>query len=263
MIKAIFFDIDGTLLSHQSGSVPASTRESIRQLKEKGIKIFAATGRHMLQLEKLPVKGLPFDGYVTLNGQICMDANKAILYEAPIEPGDTEKMTEIFKQMAPPVMVIEQNRMYINFVDSMVEEAQKAISTPVPEIGVYTGEKVYQYIVYGKEESVQSLAARLSDCKMTKWNPYGFDIIPKQGGKVAGIRQILKYFGIGEDEIMAFGDGGNDTDMLRFAAIGVAMGNADEAVKQQADYVTSHIDQDGIWQALKHYGIVYKNFFLS
>ncbi len=248
MIKAIFFDIDGTLLSHQSGSVPASTRESIRQLKEQGIKIFAATGRHMLQLEKLPVKGLPFDGYVTLNGQICMDANKAILYEAPIEPGDTEKMTEIFKQMALP---------------AMVEEAQKAISTPVPEIGVYTGEKVYQYIAYGKEECVQSLAARLSDCKMAKWNPYGFDIIPKQGGKVAGIRQILKYFGIGEDEIMAFGDGGNDTDMLRFAAIGVAMGNADEAVKQQADYVTSHIDQDGIWQALKHYGIVYKNFFLS
>ena len=87
MIKAIFFDIDGTLLSHQIGDVPASTKDAIRQLKEKGIKIFAATGRHMSQLEKLPVKGLPFDGYVTLNGQICMDANKTIVYDVPIEIG--------------------------------------------------------------------------------------------------------------------------------------------------------------------------------
>lgn len=260
MIKAIFFDIDGTLLSHRSGSVPASTKESIRQLKEKGIKIFAATGRHMLQLEKLPVKGLPFDGYVTLNGQICMDANKAILYEVPIEPRDTEKMTEVFEQMELPVMIIEQNRMYINFIDSMVEAAQKAISTPVPETGIYTGEKVYQYIAYGKEENVQSLAARLSDCKMTKWNPYGFDIIPEKGGKVAGIRQMLEYFGIRKDETMAFGDGGNDTDMLRYAAVGIAMGNADKEVKEQADYVTSDIDQDGIWHALRHFNILENPF---
>ncbi len=256
MIKAIFFDIDGTLLSHQIGDVPASTKDAIRQLKEKGIKIFAATGRHMSQLEKLPVKGLPFDGYVTLNGQICMDANKTIVYDVPIGPEDAKKMTEAFEEMELPVMIIERNRMYINFVNSMVEAAQKGISTPLPEIGIYTGEKVYQYIAYGEEERVRSLVSRLSGCKMTKWNPYGFDIIPEKGGKVAGIRQMLEHFEIAREEIMAFGDGGNDTDMLRYAAVGVAMGNADEAVKLQADYVTSHIDQDGIWQALKHYGIL-------
>ena len=60
-------------------------------------------------------------------------------------------------------------------------------------------------------------------------------------------------FGIGIEETMAFGDGGNDVAMLRRAGIGVAMGNANDAVKSQADYVTTSVDEDGVLRALQHF----------
>ena len=71
MIRAAFFDIDGTLLPHSTGRVPASAEQAVRDLREKGIKVFAATGRHMLEHEELPLDGLCVDGYILLKGQIC------------------------------------------------------------------------------------------------------------------------------------------------------------------------------------------------
>lgn len=111
MIKAIFFDIDGTLLSHQSSSVPSSAKSAITRLREKGIKLFTATGRHMKEI---------------------------------------------------PILTIEADRMYINFINSPVRAAQKAISTPLPDIGTHMGNKVYQYIVFGDKQHVNTLTEQLS-----------------------------------------------------------------------------------------------------
>ena len=70
------------------------------------------------------------------------------------------------------------------------------------------------------------------------------------------VDKIIEYFGISLNETMAFGDGGNDISMLQHAGLGVAMGNAKEEVKQKADYVTTSVDEDGIANALKHFGII-------
>ena len=61
MIKACFFDVDGTLVSHTQGAVPQKTKKGLEQLRKKGIKIFLSTGRHMEELDRLPVKGMVFD----------------------------------------------------------------------------------------------------------------------------------------------------------------------------------------------------------
>ena len=68
--------------------------------------------------------------------------------------------------------------------------------------------------------------------------------------------EIINRFGLKLEETMSFGDGGNDVPMLRHAGIGVAMGNAADDVKQHADYVTSSVDEDGIMNALLHFGII-------
>ena len=96
----------------------------------------------------------------------------------------------------------------------------------------------------------------LDECSITSWNDTGIDIIPKGGGKSAGIQKFLDEHGLDRTQIMAFGDGENDIDMLQFAGIGVAMGNAGEAVKAAADYVTSPVDEDGIENALRHFGLI-------
>ena len=72
MIRAAFFDVDGTLLSHKTKSVPESTREALAKLREKGILCIIATGRQYIQLGKLPVGDIPFDAYITVNGQMTV-----------------------------------------------------------------------------------------------------------------------------------------------------------------------------------------------
>ena len=96
----------------------------------------------------------------------------------------------------------------------------------------------------------------LPHCEVTRWHPLFADIIPRGSSKQVGIDKIAEYFGIGIDECIAFGDGGNDISMLRHAGIGVAMGNATDEVKQNADYVTTPIDDGGILYALKHFNIL-------
>ena len=82
------------------------------------------------------------------------------------------------------------------------------------------------------------------------------DVIPEKGGKVAGIRRFLEDFSISQEEIMAFGDGENDMDMLKFAGIGIAMGNADTQVKAIADEVTESVDENGVVRALYRHGLL-------
>ena len=75
MIKAIFFDVDGTLLSHRTGRISPHTRACIRALRAGGTLVFLSTGRHILELRSLPVGEMAFDGYITLNGQLCLDSS--------------------------------------------------------------------------------------------------------------------------------------------------------------------------------------------
>lgn len=256
MIKAIFFDIDGTLLSHAAGGVPESTRAAVSQLRRRGVKVFPATGRHILEIRRLPVRDLPFDGYVTLNGQICLNAGQEVIKSLPIAARDAERMLSVFERKEVPVQIVERDRMYINFANDAVRFAQRAISTPIPPAGAYEGGEIYQFNIYDGGAVADRLIRELPSCKMSRWNPYAVDIIPRDGGKAAGIRGLLEDLNILPQEVMAFGDGENDIEMLRFAGTGVAMGNAGEAVKACADYVTDSVDQNGVYRALEHFALL-------
>ena len=93
-----------------------------------------------------------------------------------------------------------------------------------------------------------SLAAR--------WSPYFADVVAKGCTKAVGIDRIIGQYGISLKETMAFGDGGNDIAMLQHAGVGVAMGNAMDEVKKAADFVTTSVDEDGIVNALRHFGLL-------
>ena len=148
MIKAVFFDIDGTLLSHASGGIPESARRALALLGERGVLRFLATGRHILEIHRL-LPDLSFDGCVTLNGQICLDSREHILFDAPFPPADARQAVSIFRRREAPAMLVQRDRMYINFVDGAVRQAQRAISSPIPPAGAYQEGPIYQLIVYG------------------------------------------------------------------------------------------------------------------
>ena len=256
MIKAVFFDVDGTLISHTLKDVPQSTRNALKKLKQENIKRVVATGRHLSELEMLPVKDIDFDGYITLNGQLCLDENKEIVFGKPIAGADRYTIVKMFKEKEIPVMLVEKYAMYINYIDQYVEKAQLAISTEIPAIGTYTGNEFYQAIAYLGRETEEALGKRLPNCKITRWNDFAVDIISDCGGKTAGIREYLDQNGIAQSDTMAFGDGENDIEMLRFAKIGVAMGNAETSVQAAADYVTESVDNNDIELALRYWKVI-------
>ena len=256
-IKAVFFDVDGTLLSHETYSVPQSARESIALLRQRGIRTYLCTGRHALELELLPVSDISFDGYITLNGHLCLDQDKQLLFGLPFPEETAQAMISVFRNKKIPFVLVEENRLILNFANDTVIRAQEAISTPVPDIAEYDGAPIYQATTFaGCEEDDLIRKITPPDCRAVRWNDLGIDLILKSGGKVAGIRHVIEREGIRPEECIAFGDAENDIEMLEYCGIGVAMGNAQDQVKKIADHVTSSVDDDGIRNALRSYGIV-------
>lgn len=255
-IKAVFFDVDGTLLSHNLNDVPESTRSALRQLRSRGIKTIVATGRHMIEYSKLPVSNIPFDGYLTLNGNLLLDENQKAYAGMAIDPGEMKVLARIFESKRIPFVLIGENDRYINYVNETVVKTQAQTKGTIPEVGSYDGGDIYQILAFVPEHEKNLLDNFLDECSITSWNETGIDIIPKGGGKSSGIQRYLEMHGIRREETMAFGDGENNMEMLRFVGIGVAMGNASDVVKAAADYVTDSVDDDGIEKALRHFGLI-------
>ncbi len=258
MVKAVFLDIDGTLLSHETNLVPTSAVEALARLRSMGVRIFAATGRHLEVLSLLePLRAVELDGAITLNGQYCTDFHK-ILYHCPIDPADIAALLEFLEEHPYPCIFVEEGGMYINFHNDRVAQVQAAIHSPLPKLGdLRRGltHPVYQVCLYMNDEELKTLPP-LPHVGITRWCSGGVDVIPRGGGKAAGIARVLEHYGIDKSETIAFGDGENDVDMFRAVGTAVAMANGCEAAKNAAHLITDKVDDDGIWNALVKLGIL-------
>lgn len=256
MIKAVFFDIDNTLLSHTLGKVPDSSRLALEALRARGIKLFTATGRHPIELQDLPLGGLSFDAQVLVNGSLVLDSQGRIIHSKALPPEAMTILAEDFAAKELSLMFVEKERMYINKRSPELIEAQAAISTPVPPAEDYRGAPVYQAVIYGSRAIGELYRQKLPTCSLTCWHTGAFDISSSARVKTEGILALLEHEALSPDEVMAFGDGENDSDMLAAVGLGVAMGNAHESCKKNADYVTAPIDEDGLALALQHFGLI-------
>ena len=118
MVKAIFFDIDGTLVSFKNHQISQSTFDALYKLKEKGIKLFIATGRGKDGLDVL--NDFPFDGYITLNGQYCY-TNDQIIYSNTIKKEDLQALLDYLEDHQVPCGFTEENTKYFNYRDKRVD----------------------------------------------------------------------------------------------------------------------------------------------
>ena len=259
MIKAIFFDVDGTLYSHNSHSIPQNTINALNSLKEKGIKLYIATGRHMIELNHLHVLDtFTFDGFITLNGQLCFDHDE-IIYHRPIEKEDIKRYLDYIKGYPIATLFIEKDDMYVNFVDEGMIAAQEAISSPIEPVRLNITEHnpIYQMCPYVNFNTHKDILSKLlPHCSITSWHDSALDITPLNGTKVIGIQKIMEKYGYTKEEVMSFGDGHNDLEMMEYTGISIAMGNANDEVKKRASYITTSVDEDGITLALKHFNLL-------
>ena len=117
-------------------------------------------------------------------------------------------------------------------------------------------EDIYQLSAFLPPEKEAEFLRRCPGCLAVRWEDDFCDILPAGGGKPNGLAHTLTHLGLTREQSIAFGDGGNDVTMLEYAGIGVAMGNACDAAKAAADYVTDDITADGLAKALAHFGLI-------
>ncbi len=255
-IKAVFFDIDGTLVSFTTHCVPDSTRDALNRLRKAGIKVFIASGRHKKYINNLG--DLEFDGYVTVNGTMTWLDGK-LIDKHPMDRGDVRNFCTYAEEHPTPCAFVLDENAVLNFENDDVREIFRLINFPQPpmdELSNMADRDVYQFIAFFGEKDEKKIMERLPNCVSTRWHPLFTDVVPRGISKVTGIRAIENHFGLSRENIMVFGDGGNDIEMLQYASLGIAMGNAEDKVKASADDVTTSVDEDGISNAVrKHLGL--------
>lgn len=258
-MKAVFFDIDGTLLSFKTHTMPPSTLTALERARANGVKLFLATGRHRIEIEASGIlSSFTFDGVVSLNGQYCYD-DSGVLFKRTIPAQDIAGLVELLERDPLPCAFTEEGELYMNCITPRVLQMLELVhlpQLPVVDISRALSRDIYQLTAYVDEEEEKRILAVLPHCTPQRWCPLSLDISPADGGKEVGIAQMLRHYGIAREEAMALGDGQNDLGMLRYVGIGVAMGNAAESVQQAAGYVTGTVDEDGVYQALAHFGMI-------
>lgn len=261
MIKAAFFDIDGTLVGFRQKFLSDQVLADLKALRERGVRIFLSTGRALQDLERTGMlRGLGFDGYITINGQFCCDGDSVPYRDRPIDLEDMRGAYQILLDNPSIPALLEGNgESWLTQINDRVREIYQFLHTelyPVCALEQLLSGKVYQFVPFVTPGEEGPFIDAMPGCTYTRWHPKGIDIMPRDGGKGVGVRMTMERYGLAADEIMAFGDGENDMAMLELAGISVAMGNATEPVKAMSDYVTASVDEDGVSQALRHFGLL-------
>ena len=256
-IKAIFFDIDGTLVSFKSHTVPESARRAIARLREQGVKVFIATGRLMKHVGI--VNDIEVDGYITVNGGYCITSAGEVIFESAFPRATVERVIDLSEQYGFDLNVMTHQDMYVSSMGERVQKIASMINimpTVADVRAIAATQPVVQMCPYISRELEQEIMPLLPDCVGSRWIETFMDLNVRGVDKSLGIQQVMSYYGLTMAEAMAFGDGGNDLPMVRDAAVGVAMGNACDELKAVADYITSSVDEDGVSRALEHFGLI-------
>ncbi|HMR19179.1 MAG TPA: HAD-IIB family hydrolase, partial [Sphingobacterium sp.] len=131
-IKAVFFDIDGTLLSFKTHEVAASTEEAIAQLQDRGIKTILSTGRSINSIDH--VRYLNFDGYITFNGGYCVTKEGGILLKKTIDPKDIQSVINYAQRQPLSFSLMSEKEITIHDVTPEIAGMYAHLNLPVPKL---------------------------------------------------------------------------------------------------------------------------------
>lgn len=254
-IRAAFFDVDGTMLSHALGTEPASTREAVSRLVAAGVTPILATGRTSYLLDLVDLTD--FGGFVTFNGQLVEVGGRTI-HSNPMDPADVAVAVRQSLEGRYACLFMEREGMYVNRIDRRVRDLAELAHNhyETDDVRRALTHDVYQLNLFVGPGDERLLLDECRHSKATRWCDIFCDVMPDAGGKDAGVRLVMEELGLDPRECAAFGDGGNDVDMFGVVGTSVAMGNGNPEARAAATYVTDHVDDDGIWNACVRLGLI-------
>lgn len=255
MIKIVFFDVDGTLISEKSLRIPPSAVYSLKELQKKGIKIIAATGRGPGVAPLLKEEtGLNFDGYISLNGQYCFTSEK-VLRKETIDKRDIQSLMTFLEDKPLSCDFLGEDFILRNkasreaeLSDGLLGELASPFTYSLP--GEILARDIYQIKAYLPKERDAELEKLLPTSTLLRWKELYTGIFAKNGGKDRGIEVFLHHFKLCKKESLAFGNGSNDLSFFKAVNYSIAMATSPEELKEKATRITPPPDEDGIYLGL-------------
>jgi len=265
MGKALFFDIDGTLVNFR-GQMPDSTRKALRQAKEKGHMLVICSGRSVCQIYPW-LLDMEFDGLIAASGAY-VEYGHQVIYEHHMEEKTVARVCALLEEAH--AVYSAQTRRRVVATRDCAERMRKRFQSMradvdaaekmniVVEAVENPGQRpdIEKFNFFDSGIPIAEIQKRLGEeCDVTAMS---FDIPTERDGEISsrginkalGIQKFIEHAGIAREDTAAFGDGANDLDMLAYAQVGVVMGNALDEIKERADYVTDAIDEDGLAHAM-------------
>jgi len=257
MKKLLFFDIDGTLYDNVNDNIPESTVEALELLKANpNVEIAIATGRSSFILNKVEAIMHYFDAFVFLNGLHIVYKGEDVFAYYP-DKQDISKLINSFKESNLIHGCFNKDYEYISKITKAIELDFASVNLDLPLVTeICDVPNVMQLYFFGKKEELDFIQTQNPQFRIVPWHTNGADVLPLEISKDAGIKLLAKKLGYDMENVMAFGDAPNDLEMIVSAGVGVAMGNATDQVKESANYVTSNVDKDGLYKALKHFKLI-------
>jgi Cof subfamily protein (haloacid dehalogenase superfamily) len=263
--KALALDLDGTLTNNEK-KVTANTKEIVKKAISYGVKIILASGRPTMGIERVAEK-LELNklgGFIIAynGGQIIDCKSNEIIYKKVIPNKYYNLICNIGRMQK--VQTLTYNSVGV-LAESNTDEyvIKEAYNNTIPICKVNKLEEnieteVTKFMMVGNHDKL--LKAQLEVQETFRDNidaffsePYFLEVVPKGIEKATALKQTMEYLGLKRDELMACGDGLNDLSMLNYAGFSVAMENACEEVKKEADFITLSNEKDGVAYAISKF----------
>ena len=260
----VVLDLDGTLTNSEK-KVTERTKKALTDYMEHGGTVVLASGRPTYGIIPL-ARELHLDTYggyiLSFNGgQIISCEKNEVIYQKELPSGVPKLLGEKAKEHDVGILTYEGDHIVTetpeniyaqkeSFINKMpiqkIEDFSSYVNFPVTKcLMVADGE----YLARVEEQLKMELGSRYS---ILRSEPYFLEIMPEGIDKAQSLERLLAHVGIERKEMAAFGDGFNDRSMLVYAGLGVAMGNAQEPVKEAADYIAPTNDEDGVAWVIEH-----------
>ncbi|APH03703.1 Cof-type HAD-IIB family hydrolase [Bacillus weihaiensis] len=276
--KAIFLDMDGTILNHQN-FVSNKTKEIIDQLRAEGLYVFIATGRSYDEIGKIVPEGFAVDGFVTSNGMAGYVGDE-VVFEHSLDRDLVEKIIElarkhkVYYELFPygaSRLTLKQDQPYVEeaILDPKPESVgmnewssrKQALKDEIAWLEEIEGDKFSKFYFFSKsQEHINSWKEELDRMKKevnfttSISSPHNVELMVANVSKASGIKKMLQKFGLSKEDTLAIGDSDNDISMLQLVGYPVAMQNAPAHIKELARAVTPFsCDEDGVYHYLKSY----------
>lgn len=249
--------MDGTLSTKWPFTIPDSTKKAIKALRKNGHFVSIATGRP-IEVINHHAKTLDIDTYVCNGGAVVVKNYEKIIKEELDQELSFALLDYVKERNIPYAVSVDEK---FTFLHQKGEEYPDSIPKMFIEEVMQEVELDHKTLPPIQRICIMASPDKLKDFGHEDFVNQGYDVgffMIEPDDKYHGIELLMDYFGYPKEDVVVFGDGENDIKMFQDAPMSVAMGNSVPQLKEIADYVTTHVEEDGILNACLHFGWIRK-----